>query len=935
MLTSLGSCHSVLPIRFEADLRGNLIRELTADSLDLPCAFCLRLQSNRIRTIDRRAFLSLSSLFTLELAHNEIRHLEESTFKAQTALYSLDLSENLITSLHGALFQKGSYIAQLTLFNNNVSVLDALLDTITVNVLDVSGNRLEKLPTAISNRTLLREIHAAYNRIGIVRAATFRSLTNLEVLNLIGNNVTTFEEGAFSDLDKINEIYLQDNPLHSIPRDAFAFSRLHSQSTAIYLNCSATNELPPFSNTIHVHCVTKATNMTLKATYPSAVYFSAMGYACQQQQYMENTLGSALCTQCPIGTYGDASHLNSKSGCSPCPPGGFYQDTTAQNKCLSCGNGKYVPLHRSPGKTAADCIVCPAGTNTTNDAHYRACFCLDNHYRFNRFGECYMCSDNGQKCSDDSLSVGVGYWMSWNISDDYNGTQLENEYAHFVENLKIKSDDYSRDTLAYTKPFPRIHWCPIEDSCNGGADGSQKTRIRQSDMCSQGYKGILCAVCESSHYSWFQKCYKCPSAWRTALQILGVIALVITVIVLLRFAEKVQKSGKHSLADHVAAKIKIVVGFGQVMSGVIQALAHIRWPHVLLSFGQYLKIIELNVIAVAAPSCLSNSLRLNALTTPIFTVSCQAVLLCMIWTYYGIRYIALPKCRKRGSISERNASSAQKSCLRNSWWLLFVCYPANTAQIVAVLPYKPWTCLSICLSSDTNKPFCKWFLKTDLSLECNYDESKSVWIICWSLMVYVVGLPILMFVGLYFKHKLFKQTEHSGDEDDEPLMRSPVTLGDNIIESLHFLTENYETKFWYWEVMEMFRKFVLTCGIQFFGQDSHSGVAIAAILANVFLLLHAQFQPIKRRSEHRLQLLSLFVISLNLMLGTLLVLSSQNTSSTERDMFSVSLLVVNGLFILFILGKIVLHLIWSCKRVKNSRQKCQFNDFLVNFLNGN
>ena len=597
--------------------------------------------------------------------------------------------------------------------------------------------------------------------------------------------------------------------------------------------------------------------------------------------------------------------------------GGFYQDRAGQNKCLSCGKGKYVPS--KGGTSAADCIVCPTGTNTTDEAYYRACFCLDNHYRFNRFGKCYICSENGQKCSNDYLSVEVGYWMSWNISSQYSGTQLENEYVHFVETLQVQGDHYSRTAIEYAKPFPQIHRCPIQGSCNG-VDGSQKTRIRESDMCSKGYKGTLCAVCEPSYYSWFNKCYECPAAWRTALQLLGIVVLVSIVILLLYFAAQAQKKGRRSLVDHIAAKIKIVVGFGQVMSGVVQALAHIPWPKVLLSFGQYLKIIELNVIAVAAPSCLAKSLRLNALTTPLFTTSCQAVIICIIWTYYGIRYRALPKFCKRGSVTERDASSAQLSCLQKTWWLLFVCYPATTAQIVAVLPYKPWTCLNICLSSDKNEPFCKWFLKADLSLECNYDDSpwKSVWIICWSLTIYVVGLPILLYIGLYYKHKRFERTasEDSDDESsDQFAAHLPVSFRDNVVHSLHFLNENYEPKFWYWEVVEIIRKFVLTCGIQFFGQDSHSGVAVAAIVANVFLLLHAQFQPIKRRSEHWLQLLSLFVISLNLMFGTLLVLSqaisSQKDSSTSFDQYVYSgiLVAINGLFVLYILGKLAIRLV--------------------------
>ena len=551
--------------------------------------------------------------------------------------------------------------------------------------------------------------------------------------------------------------------------------------------------------------------------------------------------------------------------------------------------------------------MCPKGTNTTALANYRACFCLKNFYRLDRFGSCYRCSEPGQKCVDDYLSVQPGYWISWNISNHHNRSQLENDYVLFVDNLKTRNNSYRRDnTMKFFKLFPKIHPCPIEDSCNG-TNGS--VRIRERDMCSKGYEGPLCAVCQPRYYSWFQKCYHCPAAWRTGLQILGVAALFAVAMLILYFADKARRDKAKTLVDHIAAKIKIIIGFGQVMAGVFQALAYIPWPHLILKFGNYLKILELNVIAVATPSCLSDSLKLNALKAPIFSVSCQAGILCLIWTYYTIRYNAIAKCFKSTPATVRTVSLARTSCLRNTWWLLFVSWPATTAQIMAVIPYKPWTCHELCLSTDRENSFCRWFLKDDLSLECDYESSwRVLWIICWSLIVYVIALPVLLFIGLYFKQKRTRRAkDDDGELDDEMLVSlylRPVPFRDNLIQSLHFLNENYKPKYWYWEVTELLRKFLLTCGIQFFGQTSHTNVAIAALLANLFLLLHAQLKPNKRTTDHWLQLTSLLVISLNLMLGTLMALSYQSDSgASDREVFSVLVFVVNGLFVLYVIGR--------------------------------
>ena len=89
------------------------------------------------------------------------------------------------------------------------------------------------------------------------------------------------------------------------------------------------------------------------------------------------------------------------------------------------------------------------------------------------------------------------------------------------------------------------------------------------------------------------------------------------------------------------------------------------------------------------------------------------------------------------------------------------------------------------------------------------------------------------------------------------------------------------------------------------------------MIANVFLVLHAHFKPIKRKSEQLLQLLSLTVISLSLMLGTLIALQDATSNilavedAYDRKVFSIVVMLVNALFVIFLLGKCYI-LISSC-----------------------
>ena len=574
--------------------------------------------------------------------------------------------------------------------------------------------------------------------------------------------------------------------------------------------------------------------------------------------------------------------------------GGFYQDEVGSIECKECVSGTFVDPSRLPGTSATKCHVCPEGTKTRQPAGHKACSCLDGYYRLQRFGGCYRCADDaGEECIDDYLSVKPGYWWRWSTFGSQNETEEETKYVNFTESLN--ETHYLQTTVNFTAALPTIYRCPLEESCNG-SNGSR--RIKDDNMCSKGYKGVLCGECDYYYYSWFQKCLPCPQKWRTGLQLFGISLLVILLGTILYAMDKLRYTENgETLVDQMSSILKIIVGFVQVMSAVFEAFSFIPWPSALLSVGHVLKVIELNLLAVATPICLSEKFRINALILPLFEISCQLFILLILWTYFGIKRKILLRSRRSLTEVEGKLSQTRTSCFRNSWWILFISYPSTAASIMAVFPNKKLTCIEICLRNcnDTDEGYKSWFLKQDLSVECSYQKSKELWILCWTLLAYVLLLPCLLLVALKIKQR-------AGNLGDG-------TTRNDFFRSLTFLDNNYKKRFWFWEVVEIGRKFALIIGIGFFGKFSHSGLALAILLAALFLVLHTQLKPISQSFGHWLQLMSLSVIATNVTMGALFLINYQDSRDPgysniiDESVFYVIVMTINFIFLLVVAGK--------------------------------
>ena len=124
---------------------------------------------------------------------------------------------------------------------------------------------------------------------------------------------------------------------------------------------------------------------------------------------------------------------------------------------------------------------------------------------------------------------------------------------------------------------------------------------------------------------------------------------------------------------------------------------------------------------------------------------------------------------------------------------------------------------------------------------------------------------------------------------------------------MSFLYENYKDDAWYWELVEVVRKLILTCGIILIGRESRAYVGLASICSGLFAIFYAFRKPIRDEFEDKLQLTSLLVIFLNLGIGVILKIPKESVPSDVDqyvDSLLVNILVVgaNVLVIVLVVG---------------------------------
>ena len=171
------------------------------------------------------------------------------------------------------------------------------------------------------------------------------------------------------------------------------------------------------------------------------------------------------------------------------------------------------------------------------------------------------------------------------------------------------------------------------------------------------------------------------------------------------------------------------------------------------------------------------------------------------------------------------------------------------------------------------------------SISCFTPRHKIYWHIATVFALYPLGFPLVVLLLIY----KFRDS----------------SSGENISFGLRVFFENYKENFWFWEIIEMYRKLVLTSLIFFFGSDSLSQNGFTVVMVGTFGVAYTFLRPIKGKFEDALQALVLWITFFDVCLGTM----SINFDVGEKHKVShampinVLFMLLNGSVLLVALGK--------------------------------
>ena len=429
------------------------------------------------------------------------------------------------------------------------------------------------------------------------------------------------------------------------------------------------------------------------------------------------------------------------------------------------------------------------------------------------FQECFECGQWGLKCQDDYATLKSGHWWEWR------NQTYQDRYKLYIKNLLSSTPALDAVNVQYPYPIPTPYRCPTEQSCKGGLDS----------LCENGYQGPLCSVCNSGYYKQLKICTQCPSKkWIvTQFSVIVVILLLIIVVLVWTSRRKINKKEQQHLIDAFLSKVKIVIGFYQVTYGLLEVFSFVKWPGSLENIAKYSGFLQLDILQIAPAQCLFSRLHLDAFGSLFATTAMNFAVICFSGIGYGLYKLIISMNR---SLEEREksrrVSQSKELVYKNLFFFLYVTYLSTCSKTAIVLPL---VCRKLC--RDDKEAVCSKYLKADYSVSCGGQKYHYMLVVAYISIAYVFALPAASFIALWRQRRAQSATEEMRISQD-------IVSSKEMISGLCFLFENYKANTWYWELVEMTRKVILTSGLIFVGQEilHWFGTGHRRIVWNRFLL---------------------------------------------------------------------------------------------------
>ena len=545
---------------------------------------------------------------------------------------------------------------------------------------------------------------------------------------------------------------------------------------------------------------------------------------CPSGKY-QNEAGATVCLDCPVTRFcpeGTATPI-------ACPPGTINTETGASSPdmCLDCPSGywctggdrvpctkdTYNPVVSTASTDQSACLSCPDDSTTDgqqNASSVASCLCKVDFYDAAEEPDAVDCEacPSGSDCSAVgntlvTLPVKRGYYRIDDTDDDVR-----------------RCPDAAINCTAASECAESTSGChgTVEPRRSSPASGffSANTSLN----CYEDLTGVFCRLCrdraDGKHVYYRSatriaraQCVECREVARdTILSFFGLSVLAILFVLLLVYVYDAYVSERRKRLVRYAwwrfkphNKIKILIGFYQVATKI-----------------GYVYEVELPPAVVQLLSYIATGVSLG------FSIT-DRLLQCLGMRGYFAKlslYMAFPFALsflillgalvRMVTSNQCNRDTLVDICVPPMLRLGFLAYP-----LVTTLAFDAFTCYHFTKS--------EW-LRADVAIQCDTSQHSEAKALAWvAICLYPVGLFVINAALLYAARKAI-------------VSKRPTTLS----KAISFLHAEYDLTLFWWELVELFRRFVLV-GVMVLGQGSMMQLVIGTLLAAVFLLFQVQASP--------------------------------------------------------------------------------------------
>jgi predicted outer membrane repeat protein len=362
-------------------------------------------------------------------------------------------------------------------------------------------------------------------------------------------------------------------------------------------------------------------------------------------------------------------------------------------------------------------------------------------------------------------------------------------------------------------------------------------------QCDGGHTGPVCSLCKPGYAMHLHRCEECASYAAASVAIAAALFATVAGGSCLLFRWRMRLGIKKKFVTTA----KIVVGFYSLLALATETFS-IVFP---AGFHAILSVLKAAFSSIGDLSVLACALPVNAYGQLLFWCCLlSAVLVGIFWRYRSAVWHVIdvgPATSTGGSWSE----CVEVAALRTK----YSDYSFNAALVLYPFVSRSAGAVFNCREVDTIL-----YLEADYTILCEatdwYWAAAGSTVVC---LVYVLGLPVYVAYDVW-----------SGRG------------------SISFCAEGYRTDGGRlalgWEVLEMFRKFLLTLAVIFLHQGSISQVASALVVSVFFLVLHVRVLPFAERTDNWLQGVALTALCILYFVGLVIKAVPGSASSSGLDL---------------------------------------------------